>query len=79
MSIPSHGLCDQCEKKMIPLDDRGVTEETLLEAGWVTVSWSEEDEEGFLDKVRDFCSFECAGKWCSRAKRLVSEERFGEA
>ena len=68
MSIPSHGLCDQCEKKMVPLDGM-VTEDALLAAGWIVVTWLEVesvDDDGLVEAVdvnKDFCSMKCAAHW----------------
>jgi len=62
--ISSHARCDQCEKPLIPLDDEGVTEEFILDSGWVVLSWVEGDEEDRVDVNKDFCSFVCASHWC---------------
>ena len=63
MSIHSHARCDQCEKALIPLDDDGLTEDYLLDTGWVVIKWIEGDEEDRVEVSKDFCGFVCASHW----------------
>ena len=61
--IHSHARCDRCEKNLIPLGEEGVTEDYVLDAGWIVVHWVEEGEEESIDQSRDFCSMACASRW----------------
>ena len=64
--ISSHAICDQCERKLIPRDTENMTEDYLAACGWVVVRWTEgQDDESWVDEAQDFCSFACAGAWCT--------------
>lgn len=63
--IHSHARCDRCEKNLIPLGDEGVTEDYLLDAGWIVLKWTEGDEDERVEENRDFCSLMCAARWCA--------------
>ena len=66
--IHSHARCDRCEKNLIPLGEEAVTEDFLLDAGWIVVKWIEaegvEGDDG-IEANRDFCSLICAARWCA--------------
>jgi hypothetical protein len=66
LSISSHARCDNCERKLIPLDDVTVSEDYLMDSGWVCVKWTEGDEDSRMDETKDFCGFACAGRWCAK-------------
>jgi hypothetical protein len=63
MSIHSHARCDQCEKPLIPLGDESVSEDYVLDSGWIVVHWVEGDEDERVDVSKDFCTFGCASNW----------------
>ena len=63
--ISSHAICDQCEKKLIPIGEVGMTEDFLTDSGWVVLKWTEGAGEDPVDEAQDFCSFACAGEWCA--------------
>jgi hypothetical protein len=70
--IHSHAKCDfePCGRVAFPDDEGDVLDDAYLsELGWVSLKWSEGDEEERVDETRDFCSFACPGGPLLRPRR----------